>query len=208
MTAVEGRVLPPRQMITQGRTETPEKGVWQSKVFHEPIKVTRWAIYCSESEKYCSNQKIKAFVDKLQRGARQYGIELPPPCLSHYLKEPHHCERAVQDSIKRKCQLMFLLLGGRNGTPFYNKVKQMGDVFCGIPTQCMQAKNIDKANSQFIGNMLLKINAKLNGVNNVCRSDPKLPGGNNLCLKKPTMIIGADVTHPAPGDVTRPSIAA
>lgn len=49
---------------------------------------------------------------------------------------------------------------------------------------------------------MLKINAKLNGVNHILAQTPK-------CLKRPCMIMGADVTHPSPesrGAV--PSVAA
>ena len=73
----------------------------------------------------------------------------------------------------------------------------------GLRTQCITATNVKRANNQLIGNMLLKMNAKLNGINNICKN----PDGS-LLLSKPTMIMGADVTHPAPGDNSRPSIAA
>lgn len=50
---------------------------------------------------------------------------------------------------------------------------------------------------------MLKINVKLNGVNQALNGDP-------LKMQTiPTIFFGADVTHPAPGNVvTKPSIAA
>lgn len=49
----------------------------------------------------------------------------------------------------------------------------------------------------------LKINTKLGGINNV------LPeGAIPFYTSAPTMVIGADVTHPAPGETSRPSVCA
>ncbi|OQS06197.1 Argonaute2 (AGO2), partial [Thraustotheca clavata] len=54
----------------------------------------------------------------------------------------------------------------------------------------------------YIANLLLKVNTKIGGVNTVCRDPlPKLD-------QAPTIVFGADVTHPSPMDKTRPSVAA
>lgn len=89
----------------------------------------------------------------------------------------------------------------------YDKIKQLGDMKLDITTQCCLKNNLFKAeklNTQVIANLCLKINAKLGGINHVlaksCR--PKL-------LAKPVMIMGADVSHPAPESRgSKPSIAA
>ena len=63
---------------------------------------------------------------------------------------------------------------------------------------------MDKLNTLSIGNICLKINSKLGGVNHVLAkpSRPKL-------LSRPVMIMGADVSHPAPETRgIKPSIAA
>jgi eukaryotic translation initiation factor 2C len=54
----------------------------------------------------------------------------------------------------------------------------------------------------FSKTVALKINAKLGGVN-VDLATP-LP----FVSDRPTIIFGADVTHPAPGDTNKPSICA
>ena len=88
-------------------------------------------------------------------------------------------------------QLVVVVLPGK--TPVYAEVKRVGDTVLGMATQCVQAKNVNKTSPQTLSNLCLKINAKLGGKNFVldrkCR--PKI-------LERPVMIMGADVTHPAP----------
>lgn len=74
----------------------------------------------------------------------------------------------------------------------------------GRMTQCVLSYKIRKPNNkQYCGMLGLKINTKLGGVNNI------LPeGAIPFCTSAPTMVIGADVTHPAPGESSRPSVCA
>merc|ERR1719474_1011244 len=89
----------------------------------------------------------------------------------------------------------------------YDKIKHHGDMKLGITTQCCLRSNLFKGgslNKQVIANVCMKINSKLGGINHVlaksCR--PKL-------LRRPVMIMGADVSHPAPETRgIKPSIAA
>lgn len=85
----------------------------------------------------------------------------------------------------------------------YEQVKQVGDVILGISTQCVQFKQVRGAKPQVCSNIAMKINAKLGGINHI----PFNPDQKFL-LKEPTIIIGADVTHPSAGDTKTPSIAA
>jgi len=87
-------------------------------------------------------------------------------------------------------------------------VKRYGDITQGVRTQCVKwsrklsndAQN-RKAN-QYHNNLILKINAKLGGVNYVPIDDAM-----DYLSKVPTMVIGADVSHPAPGSLL-PSVSA
>ncbi|XP_046688922.1 protein argonaute-2-like [Homalodisca vitripennis] len=54
-----------------------------------------------------------------------------------------------------------------------------------------------------IGNLLLKINAKLNGTNHSFTENCSVA---KLC--KGVMLLGADVTHPSPDQMNIPSVAA
>jgi len=84
----------------------------------------------------------------------------------------------------------------------YNYVKQVAELTTGTLTQCVRGKNVFNPKPATVGNILLKVNAKLNGVNHTLAQRPE-------CLSRPCMIMGADVTHPSPESRgTVPSVAA
>ncbi|CAO3587528.1 unnamed protein product [Absidia cylindrospora] len=85
----------------------------------------------------------------------------------------------------------------------YPEIKRISDTILGIPTQCLQSKHIAEAKKQYCANVCLKVNTKLGGYNHIVDKS-QLPFIN----QKPTIIFGADVTHPGPGEINRPSIAA
>lgn len=73
----------------------------------------------------------------------------------------------------------------------------------GIVTQCIAPTRV---NDQYLTNVLLKINAKLGGLNSKLsiEASPSIP----LVSKVPTIILGMDVSHGSPGQSDVPSIAA
>ena len=73
----------------------------------------------------------------------------------------------------------------------------------GISTQCLQSPKAKKANHQFWANVVLKVNAKLGGVNWY----PQL-NADFLDPAHPTIIMGADAIHPPPGAKGKPSVTA
>jgi eukaryotic translation initiation factor 2C len=62
----------------------------------------------------------------------------------------------------------------------------------GILTACIKRRNVIGLKTQTLTNFILKLNSKLNGIN----FDVKTLLDDYL--KEPTMILGADVTHPSP----------
>lgn len=83
--------------------------------------------------------------------------------------------------------------------PTYAKIKQMSELRYGVLTQCIKAVTISKKRKDpsTISNILLKVNAKLNGTNHKLQSTPILYG-------KKCMVVGADVTHPSRDQTTIP----
>lgn len=62
------------------------------------------------------------------------------------------------------------------GTTEYSmldEVKRVGDNQVGIRTQCVLSKNAKKANYSTMGNLCLKINSKLGGLNSIIHEDHK-----------------------------------
>ncbi|XP_065339931.1 protein argonaute-2-like isoform X2 [Cloeon dipterum] len=108
-------------------------------------------------------------------------------------------------------QLVFVIMPDKF-TPEdpYPEIKQIFELNLNILTQCLKRSTLEttldvnrekyiQKKDQYFTNLLLKINAKLNGKNHALNKP--------LCDKK-VMVMGADVTHPAPGSTNSPSIAA
>lgn len=110
-------------------------------------------------------------------------------------------DKAMQNLLKNGCQLLLCVIS--NFGDVYARVKQAAEIRCGILTQCVKEQTITrKGNDQStVSNILLKVNAKLNGTNHKFADISKLP-----VQKLPIMVIGADVTHPSPDQTRIPSV--
>ncbi|KAL1139166.1 hypothetical protein AAG570_009226, partial [Ranatra chinensis] len=78
------------------------------------------------------------------------------------------------------------------------KIKQIAELEIGLLTQCIKGKTVHKCSRSTAANLLLKINAKLNGINH------RIPRQSWQVI----MVVGADVTHPSPEQHNIPSFAA
>ena len=86
----------------------------------------------------------------------------------------------------------------------YKKIKLVGDVQAGIHTVCVVGSKFSRCQPQYFANVALKFNLKLGGVNQAV--DKRRLG---FIQDNTTMIVGIDVTHPAPDSASNaPSIAA
>lgn len=108
-------------------------------------------------------------------------------------------ENIMNKFIKDNIQLLFVIIQDRGNQ--YAKVKQAAEIRCGILTQCIKSVTVSrKGNDEStLSNILLKVNAKLNGTNHKFHVTPP-------AMKRPFMIIGGDVTHPSPDQTQIPSV--
>ncbi|KAL0565700.1 hypothetical protein V5O48_016319, partial [Marasmius crinis-equi] len=88
----------------------------------------------------------------------------------------------------------------------YRSVKHFGDIEMGVVTQCLKASKCKRARIQYWANVALKVNPKLGGINHKLNPASAAASGLND-PHNPTIIMGADVMHPAPGS-TAPSYTA
>lgn len=107
---------------------------------------------------------------------------------------------AVGNKNNIRPQMMMFILPNKDVNR-YLRIKKSCDCRYGIVSQCVQAAHAMKNSGQYHSNVLMKFNAKLGGT--TCRVALKTAGH----FSRPTMIIGADVSHAAPG-VSAPSYAA
>ena len=169
---------------------------------------------CSEVRKDLARTQrndVDNFVQKLyEEGARiGYTVEYQLETAEADLRNMDKVFREFKRLCSLKLQMILVITQGKN-THVYNGLKHEGDVVEKVSTQFIQQKNIGNQRYQqpakpaTMHNILLKINSKLGGTNQILHTSisPKI-------FNKPVMIMGADVTHPASDfKGTKQSIAA
>ncbi|KND92077.1 Protein argonaute [Tolypocladium ophioglossoides CBS 100239] len=102
-------------------------------------------------------------------------------------------------------QLLFIVVGHRN-SPHYIRLKKSADCRFGILSQVVNSDAVKRNNGQYHSNVCMKVNAKLGGATSRTmapwRSQPTY-----FPKDRPTMIVGVDISHTAPGG-NAPSVAA
>ncbi|THX70243.1 Piwi-domain-containing protein [Aureobasidium pullulans] len=98
--------------------------------------------------------------------------------------------------------LMFILQDRNNIT--HGEIKRYCECKLGISPRCVQYAHVQKAPAQYISNVLMKFNAKLGGFSNTVFGPVT---SKKPILDNSVVIIGADVSHAAPG-LNGPSMAA
>ncbi|KAF5196598.1 argonaute MEL1, partial [Thalictrum thalictroides] len=131
----------------------------------------------------------------------------PKPLIPVRSVRPDQIERTlveIHNQSRGQLQLLIIILPDFSGS--YGTIKRICETELGIISQCCQPKQAQKCNKQYLENVSLKINVKAGGRNTVLLDalNKKIP----LVSENPTIIFGADVTHPSPGEDSSPSIAA
>ncbi|CAI6339047.1 unnamed protein product [Periconia digitata] len=93
--------------------------------------------------------------------------------------------------------LLFFIVNDRN-TEVYRRLKKSLDCRYGIASQVLQSKHVQSCSGQYISNVCMKVNAKLGGTTTWVQSSV-IPKMNPAFASTSTMVVGADVSHPAPG---------
>ncbi|PKU72322.1 Protein argonaute 10 [Dendrobium catenatum] len=135
------------------------------------------------------------------------------PMIPIYSARPDQVEKALKhvfnmamNKLKGKeLELLLAILPDSNGS-LYGDLKRICETDLGLISQCCLTKHVFKINKQYLANVSLKINVKMGGRNTVLLDaiSWRIP----LVSDKPTIIFGADVTHPETGEDSSPSIAA
>lgn len=156
----------------------------------------------------CRPETLKDFAKALISKAGEMGLKMAQPSIienSFYYQGRGSFERNLLSSMKNKNpNLRIMIVFIPKLDEIYHELKTVAELRTGLVTQCISQENERKCTSPaFVSNVLLKINAKIQGVNVVLE-----PKSRPVLLTKCTMIVGLDVTHPAPADKLSQSIAA
>lgn len=200
---IQARVLePPMLTYNTPREVMPRKGVWRNDYFLDGKMLTNWKVL-NLSRVY--DKDIDYFCGLLQKTGDMCNMKIAPPKKPYDVIGNYRDVRILQQYFEKNkgMELIFVIVPERIKN-VYAQVKQQAELVVGCLTQCLKDRTMQRSmNPATVNNILLKVNAKLNGTNHVIsrRSWPK-------CLQRPCMIMGADVNHPSPEMRDRPSYAA
>lgn len=213
MLQVQGRILSPPTLLYGGRDPQiqPRNGGWnmRGKQVIQSAFLRCWMVVCYGSQRDFSQQQIERFIFEFVKQAKATGFNIPmerPPII--YVSpqdDPSVCLQNAADRGRRLLgrvpEMIMCVLPGK-GTHPYADIKRASDTVLGIPTQCVQGMHTRSPNPQYVSNVCLKMNMKLGGDN------WRLPRPLPVIGEAITIVFGADVSHPPPGDTRRPSIVA
>ncbi|KAJ8625613.1 hypothetical protein MRB53_034143 [Persea americana] len=220
LASVEARILPAPWLKYHdtGREKDclPQVGQWNmmNKKMVNGGTVNNWM--CINFSRNVQDSVARGFCYELAQMCQISGMVFSPePILPAYTSRPDHVERALktryQDAMAilhpqgKELDLLIVILPDNNGS-LYGDLKRICETDLGLVSQCCLTKHVFKMSKQYLANVSLKINVKVGGRNTVLVDaiSRRIP----LVSDKPTIIFGADVTHPHPGEDSSPSIAA
>ncbi|KAI0520070.1 hypothetical protein KFK09_007535 [Dendrobium nobile] len=210
-TQVDGRVLQaPKLKVGNGEDFLPRNGRWNfnNKKLMAPSKVERWAVV-----NFSARCDINNLIRDLIKCGNMKGVLVEQPF--DVFEESPSMRRAppptrvddMFEQIRTKLpgvpKFLLCLLPERKNSDIYGPWKRKCLAEFGIVTQCIAPIRV---NDQYLTNVLLKINAKLGGLNSQLQIEntPAIP----IISRAATIILGMDVSHGSPGRSDVPSIAA
>ncbi|CDS41461.1 eukaryotic translation initiation factor 2c [Echinococcus multilocularis] len=181
---VGARVLPQPSACFDGWSKKLDRGSWYQEPFHKPVPFLKCAVVVMVpgDETTNANKLLKA----LPQAAGRFGVHME--MRREVVKSTiANLPKTFEDLQKEGVKLVIFVLTGTNEYPY---IKRQGELHSSMFTQCVKEGTIRTLN--VCNNLMLKINAKLGGINWVVE---------DLCSRRSDellMVVGADVTHPGP----------
>ncbi|XP_020084253.1 protein argonaute 1B-like isoform X3 [Ananas comosus] len=220
LASVEARVLPAPWLkyhdTGKEKDCLPRVGQWNmmNKKMVNGGRVSNWT--CINFSRSVQDNAARGFCHELAVMCQVSGMDFAlEPVLPPLTARPEQVDRALkaryQDCMNilkpqgRELDLLIVILPDNNGS-LYGDLKRICETDLGLVSQCCLTKHVFKMSKQYLANVALKINVKVGGRNTVLMDalTRRIP----LVSDRPTIIFGADVTHPHPGEDSSPSIAA
>ncbi|KAI6105779.1 argonaute-like protein [Pisolithus sp. B1] len=181
------------------------------KRFFRPATIERWIVVVYERQQRFNQQSAQDMINGLVQCSRDVGeVNDSSPMVTWQNGQGRIADQLRQagnecfQKTQQRPTLIVVILP-ENANDIYTAVKHFGDVTVGVATQCMKSSKCFRAKPQYYANVCLKINVKLGGINTI-------PDPQSVSIltdpRNPTIVMGADVIHPAPGSEGRPSFTA
>ncbi|XVF50352.1 hypothetical protein PTKIN_Ptkin04bG0090400 [Pterospermum kingtungense] len=220
LASVEARILPAPWLKYHdtGREKDclPQVGQWNmmNKKMVNGGTVNNWI--CINFSRQVQDSVARGFCYELAQMCFISGMAFSPePVLPPVSARPEQVEKVLKtryhDAMSKlqpqnkELDLLIVILPDNNGS-LYGDLKRICETDLGVVSQCCLTKHVFRMSKQYLANVALKINVKVGGRNTVLVDaiSRRIP----LVSDRPTIIFGADVTHPHPGEDSSPSIAA
>ncbi|OQO08033.1 hypothetical protein B0A48_06826 [Cryoendolithus antarcticus] len=209
-TVVDGRVLTaPVVKYGAGDAKPGTSGRWDLKgkkfLASNPAPLKAWSITVCSGRRGGKPEKatIDNFVAEFVKIYKGHGgkVENASPVMNLTAGDDvgdwvTKAWNAAGTAANARPQILLFILPDKDAG-VYGRIKRSAECRYGVVTQCMQYAHVQKCQPQYISNVLMKFNAKLGGT--TCRAVGPKSGGPGGIFTVPTMIIGADVSHAAPG---------
>ncbi|KAJ9140921.1 hypothetical protein P3X46_031512 [Hevea brasiliensis] len=218
LASIEARVLPAPWLkyndTGKVKEYLPQVGQWNmmNKKVINGSTVRYWA--CINFSRSVQETTARGFCQQLVQMCQISGMDFNcEPVIPIYSARPDQVKKALKYVYHaaakklegKELELLIAILPDNNG-PLYGDLKRICETDLGLISQCCLTKHVFKINRQYLANVSLKINVKMGGRNTVLLD--ALSWRIPLVSDIPTIIFGADVTHPESGEDTSPSIAA
>nr|XP_022913773.1 protein argonaute-2-like isoform X1 [Onthophagus taurus] len=207
---IQARVLEaPTLEYGSNRIVRVSRGAWNGIPFQSGAKIGSWTII--SLDRRTDGRKMEELERGLISSGRKVGVEFPPATRDRgrdflVMQEDRNVERMKQqlaDYLNKTKYDLTVVVVPDNSKTAYSCVKQAAEIAVGTLTQCVRGRTVGRLSPSTTDNILLKINAKLNGTNHILSRDFR-----PTVFQKPVVIMGADVTHPSPDAQNIPSVAA
>ncbi|MCO5609555.1 hypothetical protein L7F22_063784 [Adiantum nelumboides] len=216
ITEIPARILPAPAIQYHSATIQPPPGLgsWnmKNKQMVTGSKIAHWSLI--NFSHTLQERAVQEFCKKLPRECDIYGLSMNPDIAVRPITETRgnvegaikHQNRQCVETFGQDLDLLFCIMPQNDNKTVYATVKRVCEIELGVVTQCCLSDHVRNARPDYIANVLLKVNAKLGGYNAllVDEKNKRLP----LISEVPSIIIGADVSHPRVGDDYSPSISA
>ncbi|OLY85592.1 Protein argonaute-3 [Smittium mucronatum] len=213
---LKARLLPTPELhysdLSRESVVRPNGGAWnmRDKIVWKGTSLNVWGVAVfMDSHKARPNQ-IQDFIRTLVNTCKNTGLNIANTRpLIQYISPMGNISQPLASFFKeigdqaQAFPQMILCILPSSSTVLYGKIKNAAYTELGVHTQCMLSKHTMRPNPQYCANLCLKMNVKLGGVSAALK-----PQSLPIVSDVPTIILGADVTHPGINELERPSIAA
>jgi len=201
----KGRLIQnPKVAFANGENNPGTSGRWdlRDKKFltPNPALLKSWGVVLLPGRSNPDEATVKRFISSFVTAYERHGGKVAT-------REPPICHPPSQDiaaiveaawnktgnQFQQRPQILVFILQDKNSV-VYGRIKKSCECRYGVVSQCVQWPHVQKCQPQYISNVLMKFNAKLGG--STARAvGPKTAQG---IFKEPTMVVGVDISHPAP----------